>query len=265
MTSFAVILPAAGSSSRFGTNKLAADINGRTVLQRSLAAFLHRDDVSHVIIAANDYATVHDALVRPPFSPALLANPKLNFCNGGPSRAHSVALALAAVPTDVQWIAVHDAARPLVTQALIDRTLAAAEQQGAAAPALPVAFTVKRADAPLPAAVRQTVPRHDLWAMQTPQIMRRADLARAIQTCPIPLEQVTDDLQLLELANKPVWLVSGQETNLKITRPIDVKIAELMLADLRQSAGNADEIPFDLIAGKPPVAEAAPEIDSDTT
>jgi 2-C-methyl-D-erythritol 4-phosphate cytidylyltransferase len=234
---------------------LAAEISGRTVLQRSLAAFLHRDDVSHVIIAASDFASVHDALIRPPFSPALLANPKLNFCNGGPSRAHSVALALAAVPTDVQWIAVHDAARPLISDDLIDRTLAAAQQHGAAAPALPVAFTVKRAPAPLPAAVQQTVPRHDLWAMQTPQIMRRADLARAIEKCPFPLEQVTDDLQLLELTGKPVWLVNGEEINLKITRPIDVKLAEIMLAELRQSPGNADEIPFDAIAGQAPVAQ----------
>jgi 2-C-methyl-D-erythritol 4-phosphate cytidylyltransferase len=256
MSTFAVILPAAGSSSRFGTNKLAAEISGRTVLQRSLAAFLHRQDVSHVIIAASDFAAVHDALVRPPFSPALLANPKLNFCNGGASRAQSVALALAAVPGDVEWVAVHDAARPLVSQALIDRTLAAAQEHGAAAPALAVAYTIKRADAPLPAAVRQTMPRHDLWAMQTPQVMRRADLAKAIQTCPIPLEKVTDDVQFLELAGKPVWLVEGEEINLKITRPIDLKIAELMLAELRQSGGDSQEITFESIVGRAPVAQS---------
>jgi 2-C-methyl-D-erythritol 4-phosphate cytidylyltransferase len=91
--------------------------------------------------------------------------------------------------------------------------------------------------------------------MQTPQIMRRADLARAIEKCPFPLEQVTDDLQLLELTGKPVWLVNGEEINLKITRPIDVKLAEIMLAELRQSPGNADEIPFDAIAGQAPVAQ----------
>src|SRR5258706_402013 len=107
---------------------------------------------------------------------------------------------------------------------------AAASTHGAAVPALPVSLTIKQAHGPLPARVEKTIPRENLWAMQTPQIMRRADLLNAFKNCPIPLAQVTDDVQLIELAGGQVWLVAGEERNLKITTPIDLKIAEILLA-----------------------------------
>jgi 2-C-methyl-D-erythritol 4-phosphate cytidylyltransferase len=78
--------------------------------------------------------------------------------------------------------------------------------------------------------VQRTLPRHTLWAMQTPQVMRRADLLAAYDVCPLPLEQVTDDAQLLELAGREVWLVEGEERNLKITTQADLRLAELLLA-----------------------------------
>jgi 2-C-methyl-D-erythritol 4-phosphate cytidylyltransferase len=133
------------------------------------------------------------------------------------------------VPPEIQWIAVHDAARPLVSRELIDRTFAAARQYGAAVPAMPVSLTVKQADGPLPAKVQRTLPRHTLWAMQTPQAMRRADLLEAYARCPLPLDQVTDDVQLLEFIQKEVWLIPGEERNLKITSPADLRIAEMLL------------------------------------
>jgi 2-C-methyl-D-erythritol 4-phosphate cytidylyltransferase len=255
MSRFAVIIPAAGSSNRFGSNKLAAGLGGRTVLQRSLTAFLRRTDVAHVVIATSDFAAAHDALTRAPFSPALLANERLNFCPGGASRAHSVANALGVVPKEIDWVAVHDAARPLVSAELIDRTLAAAYEHGAAAPAMAVSYTIKRATGPLPAVVRETVPRQDLWAMQTPQIMRREDLAAAIARCPIPLDQVTDDAQLLELIGKPVWLVPGDETNLKITLPMDLMLAEMLLAERSSEECSPGEI-----EGTAPVAEGEADV-----
>src|SRR5439155_26744159 len=141
---------------------------------------------------------------------------------GGATRAHSVLAALKRVPADVEWVAIHDAARPLVSQRLIDRTLAAAVEHGAAAPALSVQLTIKQAKAPLPAKVQQTIPRADLWALQTPQIIRRATLLRAFEECVYPLEHVTDDLQLLELTGHPAFLVPGEESNLKITTPQDL-------------------------------------------
>jgi 2-C-methyl-D-erythritol 4-phosphate cytidylyltransferase len=230
MPSFAVIVPAAGRSTRFGQDKLAAPLLGRPVLQRSVMAFLNREDVSHLIIATNDSAATHAALTAGPSSEAILAHPKLNICAGGAHRAQSVRSALGQIPADVEWVAVHDAARPLVCADLIDRTFAAAIEHGAAVPALPVHLTVKQAVGPLPAKVIKTLPRHELWAMQTPQVMRRADLLEAFSSCPIPLEQVTDDVQLLELAGKEVWLVPGEEKNLKITTAADIHLAELYLS-----------------------------------
>ncbi|MFT3786188.1 MAG: 2-C-methyl-D-erythritol 4-phosphate cytidylyltransferase [Tepidisphaeraceae bacterium] len=149
----------------------------------------------------------------------------------GSSRAESVRRALGEIPQSVEWVAIHDAARPLVSGGLIARTIDAAQLYGAAGPAMPVMLTIKKAGKTLPAPVEQTVPRHQLWAMQTPQVMRRADLQRAFDRCQIPLDEVTDDLQLLELIGVAATLVPGEERNLKVTTPLDLKLADLLLRD----------------------------------
>ena len=147
-----------------------------------------------------------------------------------PRRSTFIRAALRCIPDEIEWVAIHDAARPLLSQDLIDRTLAAAVEYGAAAPALPVRLTIKQASADaLPAQVKRTVPRSELWAMQTPQIMRRDVLQRAFDECVYPLEHITDDLQLLELAGETAWLVPGDEQNIKITTPLDLRLAELLL------------------------------------
>src|SRR5437660_662469 len=145
MPSFAAILPAAGSSSRFGgaTNKLFETLDGRTVLERSVNAFRRRGDVALIVVPT-----------RGPIPE--VAGERVRVCAGGATRADSVWNALREVPASVQWVAVHDAARPLVSQALIDRTLAAAVAHGAAVPALPVHLTIKQATGPLPARVERT-------------------------------------------------------------------------------------------------------------
>jgi 2-C-methyl-D-erythritol 4-phosphate cytidylyltransferase len=219
--SLAVVIPAAGRARRFGRDKLFENLAGQTVISRALAPFLHRSDVTRIIIATDQPDTFR----------TVFSDPRIVFQPGGESRAHSVRSALLAVPNDVEWIAVHDAARPLVDDALIDRTLSAAKRHGAAVPALSVHLTIKQAAGPLPAKVRQTLDRTQLFAMQTPQIMRRCDLVRAFDQCPIPLDQVTDDAQLLELIGLPVWLVEGDPRNIKITTPMDLRLAELMLCD----------------------------------
>ncbi|HSU66712.1 MAG TPA: 2-C-methyl-D-erythritol 4-phosphate cytidylyltransferase [Tepidisphaeraceae bacterium] len=231
MDSFAILIPAAGKSVRFGgvRGKLLEPLAGEPVLRHSVRAFLSRTDVSAIIIAAppDDVSILQDALGP------LASDSRIKFCRGGDNRAQSVRNALWNVPTDIAWVAVHDAARPLVSQQVIDRTFAAAREHGAAVPAMPVALTIKRASGPLPARVEQTVPRHSLWAMQTPQAMRRDALRAAFESCPLPLDQVTDDAQLIELAGGDVWLVEGEERNLKITTPMDLHLAELILSDAR--------------------------------
>ncbi len=230
MASFAVILPAAGSATRFGgpRNKLLEPLARRAVIARAVDAFLCRDDVAMVVIPTVLRDEITEALGSAIGAKAI---ERVRFCSGGPTRAHSVRAGLAEVPADIRWVAVHDAARPLVSQDLIRRTLEAAIAHGAAVPALPVALTIKQAIGPLPARVERTIPRQSLWAMQTPQIMPVEALRRAFENCPIPLEQATDDVQLLELMGEAVWLLAGEERNFKITTRMDLRIAEWLLQE----------------------------------
>jgi 2-C-methyl-D-erythritol 4-phosphate cytidylyltransferase len=258
MPRFAVILPAAGTSTRFGGrhSKLVADLAGLPVITRALLPFVQRADTHQILIAVpNDpFAAappsqqhlarldnpvpagradeIWQALSREPSVKNRLGG-QIALVPGGPNRAESVRAALKRVPADVEWVAIHDAARPLLSQDLIDRTLAAAVEYGAAAPAVRVGLTIKRAVGPLPAKIEQTIPRDDLWTMQTPQIMRRETLLRAFEQCAYPLEHVTDDLQLLELIGEPAWLVAGDEQNIKITTPHDLLLAGLLLMRAR--------------------------------
>ena len=228
MADVAAILPAAGRSMRFGggRDKLFEPLGGRPVIAHSVAALLAQSEVGLVVLATNQRERIEPALV----DTTGRLDPRITFCPGGASRAESVLAALRLVPGTFNCVAVHDAARPLVSRELIQRTIAAARQYGAAVPALPIALTVKQAQGPLPARVERTIPRHAIWAMQTPQVMRRADLLAAYEACPLPLGEVTDDAQLLELAGREVWLVEGEERNLKVTTAADLRLAELWLA-----------------------------------
>src|SRR5438552_2721527 len=146
MPRFAVILPAAGSSLRFGANKLIENLGGKSVIRRSIDAFLDRNDVECVVVA-------HPRGENPVASDSS----RILTCVGGPTRAESVLAALKLVPETVEWVAVHDAARPLVSHELINRTFAAAVEHGCAVPAMPVHLTIKQAPSPLPSDVVRTV------------------------------------------------------------------------------------------------------------
>ncbi|MEM8873416.1 MAG: IspD/TarI family cytidylyltransferase [Planctomycetota bacterium] len=221
MPTFAVVLPAAGASRRFGRDKLRAELAGRSVIRRSVDAFLARDDVTHVVVATADGTC--DA--------TLLEDTRVSVVAGAEHRCGSVLNAIRSLPDRVEWVAVHDAARPLVSRELIDRTFDAAVRYGAAVPCVRVTGTVKQTatDDALPALVLRTLPRRFLWSAQTPQIGRRTDLLRAADVCPEPLERVTDDAQLLELAGHRVTIVEGEERNLKITHAHDLRLAEDLL------------------------------------
>lgn len=244
MPRFAVILPAAGNSTRFGKpqSKLLAPLAGVAIITRAILPFLQHPDTDQVLIAVpNDPSAIATTTNVPSRANAIwsalseddtvknrLGN-QIALVPGGPNRAESVRAALRLVPDTIEWVAIHDAARPLVSRDLIDRTLAAAVEHGAAAPATPVNLTIKQSSTTLPAPVRQTLVRDQLWAMQTPQIVRRDALIRAFETCPLPLDQITDDLQLLELAGQETWLIPGDESNIKITTAQDLLLAELLL------------------------------------
>jgi 2-C-methyl-D-erythritol 4-phosphate cytidylyltransferase len=219
---FAVILPAAGRGSRFGGDKLSRSVAGRSILEHSIRAFIDRPDVAAVVV-------VRDLSLPPAISDDLGPNPKLLHCAGGPIRAQSVANGLRRLEELAKapdFVAVHDAARPAVTQGLIDRVFAAARQQGAAVPGMPVTDTIKRISG---GRVVETLPRSELVAVQTPQAMRRHWLAEALAAWPSGLETVTDDVQLLESIGMAAVVVEGEACNVKVTREADLAVVESVL------------------------------------
>jgi len=149
---------------------------------------------------------------------------------GGATRQATVRNALAHLPDGVRFVAVHDAARPLVSRALLDRLIATAMQYGTAIPALPVQDTLKRADDGR--TVQATVPREGLYRVQTPQVFRADWLINAHRRAAEEgFEQATDDAQLLERAGYPVHLVDGDPRNLKLTTPDDLHPLRLHIGE----------------------------------
>lgn len=142
---------------------------------------------------------------------------------GGATRQQTVSNALAYLPTGVVFVAVHDAARPLVSHALLERLIDAARRDGAAVPALPVQDTLKRATDGK--RVLETVPRTDLYRVQTPQVLRADWLINAHRTADEEgFQHATDDAQLLERAGYPVTLVPGDPFNMKLTTSEDLHL-----------------------------------------
>jgi 2-C-methyl-D-erythritol 4-phosphate cytidylyltransferase len=220
--SLAAIVVAGGRSVRFGRDKILEMLGGKRVIAWPVETFLARTDVACVVVVT----PAHDESMERDVKETLPRDSRIRYTHGGPTRAHSVREGARAVPETVEWLAIHDAARPLISQGLIDRTLETAVAHGAAVPALPVPTTIKEAEG---ARVVRTLPRRALWATQTPQIMRRLALLEAFERCPMPFEQITDDVQLLELMGAEVRLVEGEARNLKLTEPVDLELARLWL------------------------------------
>lgn len=149
---------------------------------------------------------------------------------GGATRQQTVRNALAHLPDSIELIAVHDAARPLVSHALLDRLITTATQHGSAIPALPIQDTLKRA--PGGKRVQETAPREGLYRVQTPQIFRASWLINAHRAAvEQEFEQATDDAQLLERAGYPVYLTEGDPRNLKLTTPDDLSLLRLYMGE----------------------------------
>jgi 2-C-methyl-D-erythritol 4-phosphate cytidylyltransferase len=198
------------------------------MLEWSLAAFAAAESVGPVIVAL------------PPGEDADLGEGVASVA-GGEHRSQSVAAALEAVQTEL--VAVHDAARPLVTAELIDELvdrLASRPDAAAVIAAAPLADTVKRAREPRPArgefprggpTVAQTVSRNHLWGAQTPQVFRTEALRDALADDPQRVATATDDAMLVERAGGTVLIHPAPPENLKVTTPLDLRVAELVLAE----------------------------------
>jgi 2-C-methyl-D-erythritol 4-phosphate cytidylyltransferase len=225
MAKFAVILPAAGQSSRFRDKekKPFVNLDGRAVWLRTAEHFVARQDVVHCIITVSKE---DQEMFRRRYG-ANLAFMNIRIADGGAERFESVANALALLPADADFVAVHDAVRPCVTEALIGAVFAKAIQKGAALLAVPVTDTVKQLDGQNQ--VKATLPRQSLWLAQTPQVFRRDWLTEAYNNRAQLGKHFTDDAQLVEAAGHPVHVVEGSPLNIKITTKNDLFLADAIL------------------------------------
>ena len=239
MSSFAVILPAAGNSRRFRDKhykKPFAPLGGRAVWLHSAERFLGRSDVKQVIVVVAEED-------REEFNRKFGANIAIlgvEVCRGGAQRSDSIQNALALVQDDVELVAVHDAARPCLADRWIDAVFAAAAKDGAAILALPVAGTLKQVDGQKQ--IEKTVDRTNLWEAQTPQVFRRDLLEQAYAAR--AGNSATDDAGLVEQLGQRVTVVEGSTLNLKITTRDDLKLAEQVLKVLPKPKSDGISHPF---------------------
>ncbi len=226
MPTVAVIIPAAGQSSRFGGSdkKQFTSLDGRPVWQRSAELFWSRDDVTKVylVIAPGDRETFRGRFGH------LIAFANIQLVDGGQERFDSVSNALQAIGDSAEFVAVHDAVRPLAPAGLVDAVFATAVKHGAAMPAIPVADTLKRVDAGSNCIV-DTIPRAGLWQAQTPQVFKREWLVEAYDKRASLPGPITDDAQLVEALGYEVKVVTGSPSNFKITTKEDLELAEAII------------------------------------
>ncbi|MFJ4850893.1 2-C-methyl-D-erythritol 4-phosphate cytidylyltransferase [Streptomyces sp. NPDC088733] len=228
----AAVIPAAGRGVRLGPGapKALRTLGGVPILVHAVRAMTRARALSLVVVVAPpDGVAEVRALLD---SHGLPEATDIRIVAGGDTRQESVRLGLAALPDEVEVVLVHDAARPLVPVDMVE-AVAAAVREGAAAvvPGLPLADTVKQID-PATGAVVGTPERALLRAVQTPQGFDRLTLAKAHATV---TGEVTDDASMVERLGVPVQVVPGHEEAFKVTRPLDLVLAEAVLARRRAS------------------------------
>jgi 2-C-methyl-D-erythritol 4-phosphate cytidylyltransferase / 2-C-methyl-D-erythritol 2,4-cyclodiphosphate synthase len=236
------IIAAGGRGARFGAGrpKQLLVLGGVSILQRSVDAFLRSPRITDLIIALPD-----DVVADPP---RYLMDARVHVVAGGARRQDSVANAFAAAAR-AEIVVIHDAARPLVSEDIIGRTIDAAAREGAAIAALPVRDTVKRASTR--GVIVETLPREEIYLAQTPQAFR-ANVLRDALALSTAGADATDEAALAERAGHRVVVVEGDARNLKITTMDDLKIAESLLGGSAAAMriGNGYDL-HRLVAGRP--------------
>lgn len=225
LKSCGVVIVAAGSASRMGgIDKVMAPLGGEPMIARTVRAFQDCDAVKKIVVVTRE------DLILPITSLCSGMDKVKAVVAGGSSRQESVHLGLNALSGEVQLVAVHDGARPLATWQLIDRVIRAANTYGAAAPAIPVKDTIKVVQGGV---VKQTPDRATLFAVQTPQVFDFDLLLGALKKVEQEQLQVTDDCSAVEQMGMRVKIVEGDERNLKVTTPMDLKIAQMLLEETK--------------------------------
>ena len=218
------VIVAAGNASRMGgIDKVMAQLDGEPMILRTVRAFENCDVIKEIVVV-----TRPDLIV--PISDLCRDMEKVTavVC-GGSSRQESVELGLNALSKKVELAAVQDGARPLISWQVIDRTVRAANSYGAAAPAIPVKDTIKVVTGGI---VKETPDRKTLQAVQTPQVFDIDLLKGALQKAKEDGAEVTDDCSAVERLGMSVKIVEGDERNIKVTTPMDLKIAQLLLEEM---------------------------------
>ncbi len=239
MSKFAVILVAAGQSSRFKDQfhkKQFAILDQKPVWLHSAEKFLARNDVGQLIVVIAP-ADREDFVSRFGANMAVLG---FDVVDGGVNRHESVANGLAMVRAECKFVAVHDAARPCIVDELVENCFSKARETGAAIPAIPVDSTVKKsADGKR---IDETMDRKGMYLAQTPQAFRRDVLEKAYASLGsfVP----TDEAQAVERAGYPVSLVNGSPLNIKLTTRQDLKLASACLKAMPAPKFDAKPHPF---------------------
>lgn len=215
----AAVIAAGGASRRMGFDKLTADLCGLPVLIHTLNAFERCALIDEVVV-----------VTREEYIPALLSDIKYggfkklrSIVKGGETRQQSVYAGVCACSQGAQYVCIHDGARPLVTDAVIESTINAAIRHGAATAAVPVKDTVKRRSGDF---VAETLPRETLVHIQTPQVFRKDLYLRAFSES---RQDYSDDCQLIESLGAAVALAMGDYQNIKLTTEEDFILAEAFL------------------------------------
>ena len=216
------IIVAAGSSERMGFDKLFALVSGKPIIAHTIAAFERTSCVEEIILVgrADGLGELHKIIGEPTKVKQIVA--------GGAERSDSVRAGLDHLNLKSDFVAVHDAARPMITPAKITRVFDVCRTTGgAAALAEPINDTLKRADLDL--AVKESVDRNGVYAMQTPQVFARKLLEEAYRLVAKKNVSVTDEVSAVELLGCKVVLVPNHDFNFKITYPRDLPLAEFVL------------------------------------
>ena len=218
------VIVAAGTASRMeGIDKVMAPVLGEPMIVRTVRAFQNAQVIREIVIVTRD-----DLIL--PITELCAAFDKVRaVVAGGKDRPESVRNGLSALSSKVRLAAIQDGARPLITEAVIDRTVRAAHSYGAAAPGIPIKDTVKTVQGGV---VIQTPDRSTLRAIQTPQVFDLDLLKGALLKAKQEKSVITDDCSAVERLGMSVKIVEGDERNIKVTTPMDLKIAELLLEDM---------------------------------
>ena len=219
------VIVAAGTASRMGgIDKVMAPLRGEPLLLHSVREFQNCDAIREIVIVTREDLLMEVMSLCTGFSKVR------GVVVGGADRPASVQAGLNNLSDKVKLVAVHDGARPLITWQVIDRTVRAAHSYGAAAPAIPVKDTIKVVKGGI---VGSTPDRNTLQAVQTPQVFDLQLLKGALLKAQKDKTPITDDCSAVENMGMSVKIVEGDERNLKVTTPMDLKAAELLLEETK--------------------------------